>query len=385
ILNVTYLTLDGTQKTLILYETTNAAGKIEFVINGTVTAEISEIQMINAAFVGDISALPSNAIIVDSTQIPSFEAPVGIETVIRALLPLILIGLAVLIITAVGARRYTASRQVQRAYAAQVMQEFHEIKALGYVLIRTQDGVPLYSENFLSIEADRVILSGMTTAISSFIEDVANKAITGSLEKSEFEEMIKSGFNMLARDGDFTTIVLLSDVPLEDSTKKNVRALQTELESTFQDELENFFSVEDLDLDLIRRLVEKHLYTPILKNIIIKSPQLAQKVQLFTPKDRKIINNLKYVPRTMGSDTFFADSFISAMQQRNISRVDAQAFLMKLNRLGLLSAMTYEELLASQQEQSEQAALVPGEISDQIPEDLETWEQETEESDESDN
>jgi len=44
-----------------------------------------------------------------------------------------------------------------------------------------------------------------------------------------------------ARDGEFISIVLLSDVHLGDFIKEKLTALQKDLESTLHDELENFF------------------------------------------------------------------------------------------------------------------------------------------------
>ena len=162
--------------------------------------------------------------------------------------------------------------------------------------------------------------------------------------------MIKSGFNMLARDGEFTSVVLLSDKPLGDFIKENLRSLQKKLETTFHDELENFFSVEDLDLEVIGSLVAKYLYTSILKSMRVDETQLVQKRKMLTPTEQKIIGLLKYVPRTAGTNTFFADSFISEMSRRGVPRVDAKGFLLKINQLGLLSAMSFEELLEKQKE-----------------------------------
>ena len=93
------------------------------------------------------------------------------------------------------------------------------------------------------MEGDGVTLSAMTTAISSFIQDVATKTYRGTVQKSEFEEMTKAGFNMLAREGQFISIVLLGDMPFGEFTKANLRALQEDLENTFHDGYKRLFMV----------------------------------------------------------------------------------------------------------------------------------------------
>ncbi|MFX1255185.1 MAG: hypothetical protein ACFFCZ_26530, partial [Promethearchaeota archaeon] len=354
ILSFTYTDLNGTQQTLLFSGLTDYLGVVEFVINGTLTKNISTITKILVSYNGDSSS-GASSLDVDSSLFPQFqnlEPP--FEEMIAALLPYILIVLVILSIVGgtlvVASRKRTVSRETRAAYTGQVTQNFQQVRSLGSILIRTKTGVPIYSENFLSMEGDEVTLSAMTTAISSFIQDVAQKTLTGAVKSSEFEEMTKAGFNMLARDGEFISIVLLSDTPLGDFIKDNLCSLQKELETTLHDELENFFSVEDLDLEVFESLVAKYLYTSILKNMRVDETQLVQKRKMFTPTEQKIIESLKYVPRTAGTATFLADSFISEMKRRGVPQVDAKGFLLKINQLGLLSAMSFEELREKQNE-----------------------------------
>ncbi|MFX0062525.1 MAG: hypothetical protein ACFFC7_10090 [Candidatus Hermodarchaeota archaeon] len=348
-LSLTYINLNDEEVTIILTDITDYLGIVEFIINGTITKDILSISEIRVSYDGDATTAADSSIIT-SDRFPRFldPEPPFLDMLLR-LLPFIIVVFALLALV-VGAlvvanRRRAAGRQIRTAQAGEVTQNFEQIRSLGSILIRTKSGVPIYSENFLSMEGDGVTLSAMTTAISSFIQDVAQKTYTGTIEGSEFEEMTKAGFNMLARDGEFISIVLLSDVHLGDFIKERLTALQKDLESTLHDELENFFSVEDLDLDIIESLVAKHLYTHILKNMQIDEAQLARKRKQMTSTELKIIDLLKYVPRTAGTDTFFTDSFISEMSRRGIPRADAKGFLMKLSELGILSSISFDELL----------------------------------------
>ncbi|MFX0093559.1 MAG: hypothetical protein ACFFBD_17540 [Candidatus Hodarchaeota archaeon] len=366
LLNITYISLDGTQKTLMLTNTSNDLGEVIFVINGITTAEINVITEI-LVYYDDIT-YGLGSLNIEMSQFPLFvDPPLVAFTRLLPLIVLILAILAMVIIGLVLESRYdtnfreTRIISVPRALEPQEtrisritsirkpileLQEVKELRnlkdlqSLRFILIRTKDGLSIYSENFQTIKGDEVTPSAIAAAISSFIQDITQKTQVEPDKSPEFDEMTKEGFNLLAREGKFTSIIVLSDMPLSRVTKENLRSLQKDLEATLHDELENVQSVEDLDLDLIEFLVEKHLFMAIFKNIQINEAQIVQKIKLFTPTERKIIELLNYVPRIAGTDFFTAESFLLEMKRREIPKAEGRTFLMKLNQLGLLSSLS---------------------------------------------
>jgi len=344
---------NGTIKILNHITQTDESGKAVFIIDGHNTKAALGFTNVTIQSGAGLSSLQS------SYSIPSSE----LET-IRILSPAIdifqIIGFVLMVVAvllfgglAIGAsiqfiqrKRETRKTLIQKHDTA-VEQSFEDIKSIRLILARHESGLQFYVEKTLSeFQTDPDALSGMSTAISSFIGDVAGNMQTRGEEgtsKKSIETISREGFYMLIWNGKYSSIIIISEAQLPEYFKERLTALGHELEETFKDQLKDIFTTEQFPSSIIRKMVRKHISLHYFSAFALNEGILTLKNIKLSRKDKKMLSLIKEIHlQKNGLCYLFSEQIISHLE-RKYKRSEAIEFLEKTINWNLLIELTQEE------------------------------------------
>ncbi|MFW9904435.1 MAG: hypothetical protein ACFFFH_08895 [Candidatus Thorarchaeota archaeon] len=344
---------NDTMKSFNYITQTDDAGQAVFTIDGHNTKAAIEFTNITIKSDAGLSSLQSNY------SMPSSEL-----ATIRIFSPAVdifqIIGFVLLVVAtllfggiAVGAsvqfiqkKRETRKTLIQRHDLA-VEQSFEDIKSIRLILARHESGLQFYVEKTLSeFQTDPDALSGMSTAISSFIGDVAGTMQSRDAEddsKKSIETISREGFYMLIWNGKYSSIMIISEAPLPDYFKERLTALGNELEKTFQDQLKDIFTTEQFPASIIKKMVRKHIALHYFSAFVLNEGILTLKKVKLSRKDKKMLSILKEIHlQKNGLSYLFSEQIISRLE-RKYKRSEAIEFFEKAISWNLLVELTQEE------------------------------------------
>ncbi|MHA2227494.1 MAG: hypothetical protein ACXAC8_19915, partial [Candidatus Hodarchaeales archaeon] len=346
---------NGTIRDLPVYTTqTDVLGKATYTIDGKFTQDAKGFSKIDVESGPSLSGLPS-IYSMSAAELAEYEI-IYIFDPLEIIIPVIITGVVILLIVGslVGSsvvlnrKRKHRSQLIQLADST-IEKGFEDIKSIRLILAKHESGLPFYVEKTIAdFQADTDTLSGMSTAISQFIEDVSGQMQVrnenGTLKK-KFETISREGFHMLSWNGNYSSLVIISEIELPDYYKERLEGLGNELEFTFQDDLKNFYDAEKLRESVIRKIVRKYISLHYFSAYVLNEGVLTLKNIKLSRNEKKMISQIKkLIVEKQGIQYFFSEQIISYLAMK-YKRSKVITFLEKMISLNYLVECSQEELL----------------------------------------
>ncbi|MFX0121959.1 MAG: hypothetical protein ACFE9A_21410, partial [Candidatus Hodarchaeota archaeon] len=228
-----------------------------------------------------------------------------------------------------------------------VEQSFEDIKSIRLILARHESGLQFYVEKTLAeFQTDPDALSGMSTAISSFIGDVAGNMQTRGTEaesKKSIETISREGFYMLIWNGKYSSIIIISEAPLPDYFQERLTTLGDELEETFKDQLKDIFTTDQFPRSIIKKMVRKHIALHYFSAFALNEGILTLRNVKLSRKDKKMLSLIKDIHLQKNGFCYLFSEQIITHLERKYKRSEAIEFLEKAIAWDLLIELTQEE------------------------------------------
>ena len=327
---------------------TDATYKAMFTIDGQDTFSAKHIQAVRINVDSSPSSLPL-IYIMPSEDLPLIQAPFNL---LETLLPLI-IGLVIAILAITGVyqlRKIRKSHSIKvKKYEWDVEQSFEEIKSIQLILFRHASGLALYSEKTLiETQTDTDALSGVSTAISTFIEDIsegmrARRSENGT-PAERFETISKEGFYMLIWNGENSSIIIISEEPLPNHFRDRLGAIGFEFELAFSENLKEIFSSEQFPESVIKKMIRKHIPLHYFSAFAINEGVLSLNGIKLNRKEKKMFSYIKHLySDNQAIQILFSEQIISHLAKK-YKRSQAIKFFDRAIELGLLVEYNQEKL-----------------------------------------
>jgi hypothetical protein len=147
-------------------------------------------------------------------------------------------GLAIflLIISLISLRRRRRKRAKQKELDLiydQSLEELEGIMSIQLVLVISKNGVPVYERRAHSSNVDSILLSGVTTAMSSILEETGDEQLFG------IQVMENRGLSITSHKGELSTLTVISSKKMPLMMLDQMMHLHPLVEDYFADELNN--------------------------------------------------------------------------------------------------------------------------------------------------
>jgi hypothetical protein len=285
----------------------------------------------------------SNTLIATSPATQPFIVSIlGDSVVWEDIVPIILVVSAIPLILVFAVARVRRRRHkiasVKKQKEKEVTQQFTDVLSIRSIICRNNFGMPFYTENFLAESQDLDLTAGLTSAVSSLVTEVSQRA----MKKGEFNLLEREGFSILSHHGENSTISLVSEGRLSSFMKGKITELHEALESRFsQQELEDP-SLGDYPEE-IRGMVYKHLNVGLLSKLTVNFARFDEQVKKFTESEQKQLNFLRELPRMNdGQIHLYVPTFTSSITHHGVSLVKAYVLLEKCFRLRIIYPISLE-------------------------------------------
>jgi hypothetical protein len=278
----------------------------------------------------------------DSTLQPFIVSISGGNITWEDYLPLIFVVAIIPLVFTFAVARVRRRRQrkisARKQLDMEIAQRFTDVLSIRSIICRNTFGMPFYTENFLTESQDLDLTAGLTSAVSSLVTEVSQRA----MKKGEFNLLEREGFSILSHHGEKSTISLVSEGRLSKFMRGKLSELHNSIESRFnQQELEDPFSGDYSEE--IRGMVYKHLNVGLLSKLTVNFSRFNEQEKLFSENERKQLNFLKELPSMSdGQLHFYVTTFTSSITRHGVSLVKAYALLEKCFRLQIVYPVSPE-------------------------------------------
>ncbi|MFW9779175.1 MAG: hypothetical protein ACFFE8_10010 [Candidatus Heimdallarchaeota archaeon] len=355
---------NGSQLVFEYYTQTNSLGEASYVIPGSRTLAALRFSNITIQTGIGLSSLPYSYIMpIEKLESYNFLPP---QVDIMGVIVFVLIIVVVVLICAFAAggaartvhRRREKRAQVVQSHEVAIERSFEDIKSIKAIVGRVESGLPFYYENTTAdIRTDPHALSGMSAAISSFMQEISG-GLSSRFEDGEMAEQIeimsRHGLHLLMWNGRFITMMVISDIELPDYFRGKLAGLGNELEFMFKEELKEFYNTEQIPSSTVRKIVHKYIPLHYFSAFILNEGIITLKGIKFSKQDKKMISLVKEILfEKNGMQFLFSEQIISHLS-RYFKRSKAISFLDKAIEQNLLIEFDPEDILRSKEGQSEE-------------------------------
>ncbi len=348
-----YVEMDFTNGSTKVLETdinVDILGHASYLIPGSLTKSASGFSNITVFISGSSTSLPTSYSMSDEElneiKITEFLDP--LEILIPALIGLVILLFIVSSVYYVNRKRVSRS-QVKRFAEITVEQGFEDIKSIRLILARHQSGLQFYSEKTIAeLQTDTDALSGMSAALSSFMEELSESMSSQSEEETErdkIEFLSREGLHMLIWHGYHSSLIIISEVRLPDYFQTNLKALGHELEDKYLTELQDFYSSDQIPNTVVKKMVRRyiplHYFSAYVLNegvLTLDSVKLSRKYVKMFKEIKKVMFNIE------GAHYFFSEQIISHLS-KDYKRSEAIKFLDHAININLLIEAEQKDLL----------------------------------------
>jgi hypothetical protein len=353
-----YITLKySNESSRIFIETIpiDGSGEAKYTIYGSDTIDAIGFLNITIASSTGISTLPS-VYVMTATELAGFEIippAIDIIGVITNVLIIVTILLITTFVSGTAIRAYQRRRKYHKSLILKndkfIEESFEDIKSIRLVLARHNSGLPIYVEKTVAeFQADPDALSGMSTAISQFIEDVSESMVSRNVNgspKEKFESINREGFHMLIWNGRFSSLLIISESHLPEYFMERLYGLGTELEETFKDHLDDLLDLDKFPRPVIKKIVRKYLAIHYFSAFVLNEGILTLNNIKLSKEEKKMVSLIKEATfEKQGIEYFFSEQVISYLATK-YKRSKAINFLEKAIELNLLVECNQEELM----------------------------------------
>ncbi|MHA1996232.1 MAG: hypothetical protein ACW97Z_16995, partial [Candidatus Hodarchaeales archaeon] len=331
------------------------SGEARYTIYGSDTIDAIGFANITITSSAGISALPA-AYVMTASELADFEIippPINIIGVIINVLIIVTICLITAFVSGTVFRVYRRRRNVHKSLILRndklIEESFEDIKSIRLILVRHFSGLPIYAEKTVAeFQADTDALSGMSTAISQFIEDVSESMVSrndNGTPREKFESISREGFHMLIWNGRYTSLLIISETHLPEYFMERLYGIGNELEERFEKELQDFLDIDNFPQPTIKKIIRKYLSLHYFSAFVLNEGILTLKNIKLSKKDRKMLSLIKEATfEKQGNQYFFSEQVISYLATK-YKRSEAIKFLEKAIEFNLLVECSQEEML----------------------------------------
>jgi hypothetical protein len=349
-----YIEMDLTNGSTLVLETDlvpNALGQSSFLIPGSVTKSATGFSNITVSISGSSTSLPTSFSMsqeeLDLISISEFLDPFDI--LIPAFIILVILSLLVSSVYYVNRRR-KARIEVKRFAELTIERGFEDIKSIRLIIARHQSGLQFYSEKTIAeLQTDTDALSGMSAAMSSFMEELSESMTAQSEEEPErdkIELMSREGLHMQIWHGNYSSLIIISEIQLPDYFQTRLKLLGNELEGKFKNELQDFYSSDQIPSTVVKKMVRKYVPLHYFCAFVLNEGVLTLESIKFSRKEKKMLDEMKKVMFTIeGANYFFSEQIISHLSKR-YKRSEAIKFLDYAIEINLLIEADQKDLLS---------------------------------------
>ncbi|MHA2073801.1 MAG: hypothetical protein ACW97X_04215, partial [Candidatus Hodarchaeales archaeon] len=328
---------------------TDILGEASYVIDGQYTGSATGFANITVIAASSLSGL--------STSYSMSEEELAQYKITQFLDPFeILIPAAIILITVVSiiGSVYTVNRRRKVRIETRVRgerkveQSFEDIKSIRLILARHESGLQFYSEKTIAeLTTDTDALSGMSAAISSFMEEVSDSMASrsGDEKRQEIEMMSREGLHMMICHGMYSSLIIISEVRLPDYFQDRLKGLGKELESKFSADLQNFYSSDQIPSSVVKKMVREFIPLHYFSAFILNEGVLTLDSIKLTGTEKKMLKEMKQITFLKGGVQFFFSEQIISQLSKDWKRSEAIKFLDKAIDWNLLIEASQEDLL----------------------------------------
>ena len=353
-----YIELQYEDQTIHVLEAisqTNDQGLTSYIIDGEHTLGAVGFSNITVWSSAAVSGLPSRYSM--STEELAEYQIIKIIDPLEIIIPVIITGAILLLF--IGAvvssgiflnrKRKQRSELIQRK-RRKIEQSFEDIKSIRLLIARHESGLQFYSEKTIAeLHTDTDALSGMSAALSSFMEEVSEgmrSRTDEQKEKEKIEVMSREGLHMLIWHGKFSSFIIISEVRLPDYFNDRLAKLGREVENKYSDNLQDFYSADQIPNSQIKKMVRKHIPLHYFSAFILNEGVLTLENIKLSGKEKKMLKVIKEILfQKEGIQFFFSEQIISHLS-KHYNRSEAIKFLDRAIDINLLIEASQEDIIS---------------------------------------
>ncbi|MFX0086722.1 MAG: hypothetical protein ACFFAU_13705, partial [Candidatus Hodarchaeota archaeon] len=340
---------NGSTKNFETITQTDVLGEASYMIDGTYTKAATGFANITVTSASFSSGLPARYSMSEEElaqyKITYFLDP--FEILIPAAIIFTVIGVLIGSVYTINRRR---KRKIETRLRGErkVEQSFEDIKSIRLIIARHESGLQFYSEKTIAdLTTDTDALSGMSAAISSFMEEVSDSMASrsGEEKRHEIEMMSREGLHMLIWHGNYSSLIIISEVRLPDYFQDRLRGLGLELEKKYVDDLKNFYSSDQIPSSVVKKMVRKFIPLHYFSAFILNEGVLTLESIKLTTKQKKMLKQMKEIRFLKeGIQFFFSEQIISQLS-KHWKRSEAIKFLNQAIEWNLLIEASQEDII----------------------------------------
>ncbi|MHA2073588.1 MAG: hypothetical protein ACW97X_03140, partial [Candidatus Hodarchaeales archaeon] len=320
----------------------NSKGIAQFIIRGEYTVSAEGINRITvyssetASGQAGFSTTPENYIETYQFKKRSVENPTFVDPILIIFLIILLVLIS---ITLISVKSYQNRKKSQKDIRNEIENRFKDLLNLRGILCRNNHGILFYRENFRFKDQDGDLIAGITTAMSTLVDQVSDR----SLKEGEFDILERGKFGIFSHQGKFSVVSLISSGKISKYTLNRLVIIHKKIERCFNpDELDSILNGEIKEE--VKKIIYDNLPLGLLKPLLVESTILREKLNTFKKTEKKIYQIIRDVPSFIeGLQVFYALTLISSLTAQGITLTEAILFLEKLHKEGGLRNLTLEE------------------------------------------
>ncbi|UCG04253.1 MAG: hypothetical protein JSW11_09760, partial [Candidatus Heimdallarchaeota archaeon] len=346
---------NDTNRVFEITNQTNDLGQTSFTIDGKYTLGAVKFTNITVWSGPSLSGLPSSYSMsreeLEGYQIIKIIDPLEIIVSVIIIGSILLLSVGTLTASSIFLNRKRKQRsQLIRRKRLKIEQSFEDIKSIRLLIARHESGLQFYSEKTIAeLKTDTDALSGMSAALSTFMEEVSDgmrSRTEEEKEKEKIEVMSREGLHMLIWHGSRSSFIIISETRLPDYFKERLAKLGREVESKYTHDLEDFYRSDQIPTNQIKKMIRKHIPLHYFSAFILNEGVLTLENIKLSKKEKKMLKLIKEILfQKEGVQFFFSEQIISHLS-KYYNRSEAIKFLDRSIEINLLIEASQEDILS---------------------------------------
>ena len=353
-----YIELKYGNETTRMFETTSQTdvlGQANFIIDSKYTRNAIGFSNITVQSGPALSGLPSSYSM--STKELAEYKIIKIIDPLEIIIPVIIMGaILLLFVGAVVSSGIVLNRKRKQRSAVilqkrrKIEESFEDIKSIRLLIARHESGLQFYSEKTIAeMQTDTDALSGMSAALSSFMEEISEGMRSRTEEdrkEDKIEVMSREGLHMLIWHGKFSSFIIISEARLPDYFQDRLKKLGNEVETKYAQDLMDFYRSDQIPSTQIKKMVRKHIPLHYFSAFVLNEGVLTLESIKLSRKEKKMLDLIKEIRfQKEGIQFFFSEQIISHLS-KHYNRSEAIKFLDQAIEINLLIEASQEDIIS---------------------------------------
>ncbi|MCE7737043.1 MAG: hypothetical protein GPJ54_19310 [Candidatus Heimdallarchaeota archaeon] len=337
---------NGTINTYLYDLTTDSNGVTYVTLTEVQTTNLRMIQGINVDIQSQ-GAIVGKTIKLTSEQIPPVTIPENIDQP-KINLPAIgpvdrtlffsIVAIMLILISAPILYNYLKKKETKYAVLSESLElagaEIRGIRSIQQILIINKGGLPLYVKQIQSVGVDPLLLSGMSSAVSSFLQEIGDQQYFG------IQVMENQGLSVTSHKAEFSNFVLISTSSLPmtilDQMKNAHLMIEKKFEKTMKKRIHNQLKKEDID-DVFH---QTGLKIGLIEGLTINKRN-QKKFEKETPNNKDIKLLVSLLANTVDDETsiFTLSELFDFYNDKGYSQNQAANVILEAYNFGILQVV----------------------------------------------